>query len=77
LRPSESAGFSITTEPTIVPMSADATVKPSQNSSNPKSCWMAFSAPEITAVSKPKRRPPKAATAAERKPSAESRAPNG
>ena len=46
----------------MVPISAEATVKPNQNSSSPNTDSSASVVPEITAVSKPKRRPPSAAT---------------
>src|SRR5580658_9284694 len=67
-RPYVSAGRPTTIEPTIVPMSAEATVNPSQNppenpsqaASRLKTNFRASVVPEITAVSKQKSRPPRA-----------------
>ena len=60
-RPRVSAGRPTATEPTIVPMRAAATVKPSQKPLRPKTSWRAAVVPEMTAVSKPNRSPPRAA----------------
>ncbi len=61
-RPKRSAGRPAATDPTMVPIRAAATVKPSQNSSSANTCFRASVVPEMTAVSKPNNRPPKAAT---------------
>ena len=64
LRPRRSAGRPALIAPTMVPMRAVATVKPSENSLRWKTSRRFSVVPEITAVSKPKRRPPSAATTA-------------
>src|SRR6478609_9613131 len=64
LRPYFSAGLPAIMEPSTVPINADATVKPCEKSSNDHNSWMDFSTPDITAVSNPKRKPPRAATKA-------------
>ena len=61
LRPYRCAGTPATRDPTTVPIKLAATVKPSHPELNDQSCCIVLSAPEITAVSKPKRNPPKAA----------------
>src|SRR3954470_19697650 len=55
------AGAPAIKEPRTVPIKLAATVKPCQPAERFQRCWMVFSAPEITAVSKPKRKPPNAA----------------
>ena len=62
LRPSHSAGFPATSEPTIVPISALATVNPSSTGVRPKRSTSISVVPEITTVSKPNRKPASAAT---------------
>jgi len=61
-RPYFSAGRPAINEPSIVPNKADETVKPCHVSDNDHNSCMDLSTPEITAVSKPKRKPPSAAT---------------
>ena len=58
LRPYTCAGLPATSEPITVPIRLEATVKPCHPELSDQSCWMVFSAPEITAVSNPKRNPP-------------------
>lgn len=48
--------------PIMQPSSAEETVKPTAMSERPNWAWMGPTAPLITAVSKPKRKPPNAAT---------------
>src|SRR5512147_1424411 len=62
--PKMSAGRPTTMEPMIVPISALETVKPRLASLRLKCDFSQSVVPEITAVSKPNRRPPKAATRA-------------
>jgi hypothetical protein len=50
-----------TSEPTTVPIRLAATVNPSHPEVSDHSSCMVLSAPEITAVSNPKRKPPRAA----------------
>src|SRR5271166_6435067 len=64
LRPQMSAGFPAKMEPMIVPIRAIATVKPRRFSSSRKLVLRGPVVPEMTAVSKPKRKPPRAATIA-------------
>src|SRR5690606_17312970 len=61
LRPYRSAGLAATTAPKIVPIREIDTVKPCKNGLKSHRSCMIFSAPEITAVSKPNRNPPKEA----------------
>src|SRR5436190_20376065 len=63
-RPSQSAGRPADKDPTIVPISALETVNPSRLLFREKICRSDSVAPEITAVSKPKRNEPSAATIA-------------
>ncbi len=64
LRPQKSAGLPAKIDPTIVPIKAMATVKPREFSFRPYVVLSASVVPEMTAVSKPKRKPPRAATMA-------------
>src|SRR4051812_49312301 len=61
-RPKRSLGAPAAREPTIVPIRALATVKPSSPPERPNTRFRASVVPEMTAVSKPKRKPPSAAT---------------
>src|SRR4051812_16590510 len=61
-RPNRSLGAPAAREPTIVPIRALATVNPSSPPERPKTRFRASVVPEMTAVSKPKRKPPRAAT---------------
>jgi hypothetical protein len=61
-RPQALAGQLTSTEPTIVPTSALATVNPSEKLLSWKTFVSASVVPEMTAVSKPKSRPPREAT---------------
>ena len=63
-RPHQSAGRPTSNEPTIVPISALETVKPSRLSLSVNTCRKASVVPEMTAVSKPKSSEPSAATMA-------------
>src|SRR5207302_8581752 len=63
-RPRISAGFPAVNAPTIVPMSAEATAKPRRKLSSANARWSASVVPEMTAVSNPNSRPPRAATSA-------------
>lgn len=58
--PNRSAGFPEIRAPITVPINAEDIAKPCWNDDNPNNSCMCFSTPEITAVSKPKRKPPKA-----------------
>ena len=62
LRPHRSDGAPAVNTPMTVPISAPDTINPCQNADSPNSAWMACSHPEITPESKPKRKPPMAAT---------------
>ena len=53
-------------DPTTVPIRLEATVNPCQKGLSDQSCWIVFSAPEMTAVSNPIRKPPSAAISAMR-----------
>ena len=61
-RPHRSDGAPAPKTPITVPMSATETTNPCQKALRPNSAWMAFSHPEMTPESKPKRKPPSAAT---------------
>src|SRR5688500_3740439 len=61
LRPNFWAGTLVIIEPITVPIRLEATVKPCRNGLRDHNCCTVFSAPEITAVSNPKRNPPSAA----------------
>jgi hypothetical protein len=61
-RPYRSAGRPTISEPMIVPINALETVNPHWPPLSPNTALSAFSVPEITAVSKPNRKPPSAAT---------------
>ena len=61
LRPNLCAGTLVMSEPITVPIKLEATVKPCKNASSDHSCCTVFSAPDITAVSKPNKNPPSAA----------------
>ena len=63
-RPKVSAGLPTAHEPTMVPKIAEATVKPCQSSLSLKAFVRSSVVPEMTIVSKPNNRPPKAATSA-------------
>ena len=63
-RPKRLAGRPQKKAPMMVPIRAVAIVKPCAKSDSPYIFWMAPSAPEMTAVSKPKSRPPRDATKA-------------
>ena len=62
--PQRSAGRPASNEPTIVPIRALETVKPSKKSESLKTARSDSFVPEITAVSKPNKNDPKAATTA-------------
>ena len=64
LRPKRSARLPATMAPQIVPMVAMATIMPSPKEDRAYSSVSFSSAPEMTAVSKPKSRPPREATMA-------------
>ena len=57
-RPNLSLGFPARNTPKSVPISATDTTSPCQNALSPNSAWIAFSAPDITPESNPKRKPP-------------------
>src|SRR6185436_11834573 len=59
-RPYFSAGQPPNSAPSKVPINADEIVKPCQKDERLKRDWIDFSTPEITAVSNPKRNPPRA-----------------
>ena len=61
-RPILSARLPPPQAPRMQPSRAEETVKPIMNSESPKRSWIGPTAPLITAVSKPKRKPPNAAT---------------
>src|SRR5688572_25152612 len=61
LRPYFFAGGAAIIEPSTVPIKLEATVKPCQNDPSCHNSWIVFSAPEMTAVSKPNKKPPNAA----------------
>ena len=61
-RPNLSLGFPARNTPKSVPISATETTSPCQNAESPNSAWIAFSAPDITPESNPKRNPPTDAT---------------
>ena len=61
-RPHKSPGFPTAIAPRTVPQSAIETVIPRVESVRLKNCVMYFVVPEMTAVSKPKRKLPKADT---------------
>jgi hypothetical protein len=63
-RPYFWAGLPAMSDPITVPIKLEATVKPCQNEVSCQSDWMVFSAPEITAVSNPNKKPPNAAITA-------------
>src|SRR5918997_3491877 len=65
-RPIRSASFPASQPPTAQPSSAEATTKPVSPAPIPNVSRMANTAPLITAVSNPNRKPPRAATAASR-----------
>ena len=58
------AGLPAMIDPITVPIKLEATVKPCQKLLSDHKPWMVFSAPEITAVSKPNKNPPNAAISA-------------
>jgi hypothetical protein len=62
LRPNLSVGFPTNKAPTMVPINALATVKPKPPSLSSNRSFSFSVVPEITAVSKPNRNPPRAAT---------------
>src|SRR5688572_10176855 len=62
LRPSLSEGIPPSIAPATVPINAMETVRPCSKTSSRHSSCIFCSAPEITAVSNPKRNPPKAIT---------------
>ena len=64
LRPQTSAGLPAKMDPMIVPIRAMATVNPRKFSFRRKMDLRAPVVPDMTAVSKPKRKPPRAATIA-------------
>ena len=66
LRPQTSDGLPMANDPMSVPSMANATVTPSQSSFRWKTSCSALFAPEMTAVSKPKIKPPSAAMIAPR-----------
>src|ERR1700761_7040111 len=66
MRPWRSASGPANQAPTAEPSSAPATAKPSNQEAAPDQSLIASTAPLITAVSKPKRKPPIAADAATR-----------
>lgn len=59
-RPSRSVGIPPSMAPTTVPISAIETVRPCSKAVRFQICWIFCSAPEITAVSRPNKNPPKA-----------------
>ena len=59
-RPKASEGIPPNMAPNTVPISAILTVRPCSSTLKFQTCSMACSAPEITAVSKPNRKPPRA-----------------
>jgi hypothetical protein len=65
--PIRSAGFVNRIDPKMVPINAEVTVNPSDQLFNPKISRILAVVPEITAVSNPKRSPPRAETTADRK----------
>ena len=48
-------------DPSTVPIKLDATVSPCNAGDKVQSDWIVFSAPDITAVSNPNKKPPKEA----------------
>src|SRR5579862_8047351 len=66
LRPYRCAGFPAIMDPITVPIRLAATVNPKRKSLSDQSCWIVFSAPEITAVSNPNKNPPSAAISVQR-----------
>ncbi|SHU63806.1 Uncharacterised protein [Mycobacteroides abscessus subsp. abscessus] len=66
-RPMRSATRPAVMAPTAAPSSAEATAKPSSASRMANASWIACTAPLITALSYPKRSPPRAATDAIRR----------
>lgn len=61
-RPKRSAGIPANMAPRMVPISAVATVRPREKGESRKTSARACVAPEMTTVSKPNSRPPRAAT---------------
>src|SRR6266513_3877335 len=61
-RPNLSPGIPANRDPRTVPQRAEETVIPSANGDKRKVSVRAWVVPEMTAVSNPKRRPPRAAT---------------
>jgi len=61
-RPYQSAGQPAVNAPTIVPISALATVNPSHPADSPNTLLSQSVVPEMTAVSNPNSKPPNAAT---------------
>jgi hypothetical protein len=62
LRPNFSVGLPELIDPIIVPIRATATVKPNRKSPRLNTCSNDEIVPEMTAVSKPNKKPPSAAT---------------
>jgi hypothetical protein len=60
--PSLSEGMPPNKAPTTVPKRAIEMVSPCSKAESPHNIWMSLSAPEITAVSKPNKKPPNATT---------------
>ncbi len=67
LRPNLSDGIPPNIAPTTVPIKAIETVRPCSNTSRPHNTCIFCSAPDITAVSRPKRKPPKGNDSSPRK----------